>query len=235
VNIYNVKEIDFYDDNFNFDIDRAEKIMDGIIKRGYKLCLRFSNGIRADKVTKKLLTKMKKAGTDYIAYGVESGHPSVISQIPKGETLSQIRKAVKLTRKAGIPVTGFFILGLIGDTKETMKATIDFANKTGFDTIILNIATPYPGTRMWEMISQRGGKIFIKKWQDFYNTSGKMLYSLPGMATPAEVEEMYRKAHTAFYFRPTYLLKQVPKLFSIGYLPIMLRGLRRILFAQKIN
>ena len=178
---------------------------------------------------------MKKAGTDYIAYGVESGHPDIIKQIPKGETLTQIKRAVKLTKKANIHVTGFFILGLIGDTIKTMQKTIDFAKNTGFDTIILNIATPYPGTRMWDMIKQKGGEIFIKNWHDFYNTSGKMLYSLPDMATPKEVEEMYRKAHLDFYFRPSYIIKQIPKVFSKGFLPVMINGLKRILYAQKTS
>jgi radical SAM superfamily enzyme YgiQ (UPF0313 family) len=186
---YHIREINIYDDNFNFDMDRAEAIMDEVI----------------------------------------------LKIIPKGETLDQIRHAVKLTREAKIPVTGFFILGLIGDTLKTMRHTLNFAKSTGFDTIILNIATPYPGTRMWQMIKERGGKIFLKRWQDFHNTSGKMLYSLPDMATPPEVEKMYRRAHLEFYFRPEYLIRQIPKLFSLSMIPIMLRGLKRIIYAQKTS
>ncbi|HNP89176.1 MAG: Ribosomal protein S12 methylthiotransferase RimO [Microgenomates group bacterium ADurb.Bin219] len=232
---YRVREIDFYDDSFNFDIKRAEKIMDLIIKRKYKLYLRFSNGIRADKVTGRLLRKMKKAGTDYIAYGIESGDERVLSMIPKAESLDQIRKAVKLTNKIGIPVTGFFILGLLGDTRESMQRTIDFAKSLPFDRIILNIAAPFPGTRMWRLIKEKKGKILIKKWQDFYNTSGKMVFTFPGMASPVEVEEMYRRAHRDFYFRPQYLLKNLPRLFSLSQLPIMYRGLKRIFFSLRTD
>lgn len=228
---YQVREIDFYDDTFNFDIKRAEEIMDLIIKKGYKLYLRFSNGIRADKVTKSLLRKMKAAGTDYIAFGIETGDEKILSMIPKSEKLSQIRKAVITTHKAGIPVTGFFILGLIGDTKESMQRTIDFTKSLPFDRIILNIAVPYPGTRMWSMIKEAGGEIFVKKWQDFYNTSGKMQYSIPGMASAEEVEEMYRKAHREFYFRPQYIIKKLPSLFSPSQIPIIYRGLKRIFFS----
>lgn len=233
VNIYKVKEIDIYDDNFNFNIDRAEKIMDLIFERGYKIHIRFSNGIRADKITKRLLQKMKRAGTDYIAYGIESGDQRILKQIPKGETLAQIRRAVKLTYEAGIPVTGFFILGLIGDTKETMQNTIDFSTSLPFDRVILNIATPFPGTRMWQLIKERGGEIFLSQWKDFHSVAGKMFYRLPGMATPQEVEEMYSKAHRAFYFRPKYIVKQLPKLLSPSYLPIIYRGFMRIIYAQK--
>lgn len=233
VSKYKVREIDFYDDIFNFDIKRAEKIMDLIAQRGYKLHLRFSNGIRADKVTKRLLKKMKQAGTGYIAYGIESGDPKILSLIPKSEKISQIRKAVRLTKEVGIEVTGFFIIGLIGDTKKTMQRTIDFAKSLDLDKVIINIAGPYPGTRMWQMIKEMKGKIFLKKWQDFHHGEGKALYSLPGMATPEEVEEMYRKAYRSFYFRPSFLIRQVPKLFSLSFLPIAYRGLQRILYSQK--
>ncbi|MDP3888621.1 MAG: radical SAM protein [bacterium] len=233
VNTYKVKELDVYDDCFNSDIKRAEKILDLIIERKYKLYLRFSNGIRADRITSKLLKKMKSAGTDYIAYGVESGDAEVLKKIPKGETLAQIRRAVRLTKEAKIPVIGFFIFGLIGDTKKSMQNTIDFAKNTGFDRAILNIATPFPGTRMWNIIKQSGGKIFIKNWKDFHNTSGKMLYEMPGTATPAEVEEMYKKAWISFYFRPKFILKQIPKLLTPSLIPMMYLGLKRILYAQK--
>jgi len=232
VKTYGVKEIDIYDDNFNFDMKRAEKILDLIIRKKYTLCLRFSNGIRADKVSVRLLRKMKKAGTQYIAYGVETGDETVLAKIPKGETLNEIRRAVALTNKAGIPVTGFFIFGLIGDTRETMQHTIDFAVTTGFDRTIINIATPYPGTRMWNMITGGGGKIFIKRWKDFHQTSGRMLYTMPGTADPTTVESMYRKAYRAFYFRPAYIARQIPNMLRPGILPVMLRGVGRILFSQ---
>lgn len=230
---YGVKEINIYDDNFNFDISRAEKIMDLIIERGYKLYIRFSNGIRADKITKRLLRKMKQAGTDYIAYGVESGDPRILSQIPKGETLGDIKKAVRLTHEVNIPVSGFFVFGLLGDTKETMKRTMNLSVSLPFDRVIFNIATPYPGTRMWEMIKQKGGEIFLTKWKDYHHVSGKMHYTCPGTASPEDVEKMYRKAHTIFYFRPQYLFKQIPNLLSFSLLPIMYRGFKRIIYAQK--
>lgn len=230
---YSVKEIDIYDDCFNFDVARAEQILDLIIKRKYRLNLRFSNGLRADKITPRLAKKMKQAGTDYLAFGVESGDPSILAQIPKGETHTQIIQAVKIVKKFNITTAGFFILGLIGDTKETMQRTIDFALKNPFDIILLNIATPYPGTRMWDIIKAKGGKIFLKNWVDFHHVSGKMTYSLPGMASPNEVETMYRLAYRQFYFRPRYLLKQLPSYLSPQNFPLLIRGLKRIFFALR--
>jgi len=233
VNKYKVKEINIYDDCFNFDLKRAEKIMDLIIKKDYKLSLRFSNGIRADKITKRLLLKMRRAGTDYIAYGIESGDPKILKLIPKGETIKQIKKAVILTNKVGIPVTGFFMFGLIGDTKKSMQKTIDLIRNLPFNNVILNIATPYPGTRMWDIIKSQNGKTLLNDWKDFHHGSGKMLYTFPNMATPSKVEEMYRKAYREFYFRPKYIFSQIPSLFSINRIPVILRGIKRILYSLK--
>lgn len=230
---YGVKEIDFYDDCFNYDIQRAEKIMDLIAGRRYDLHLRFSNGLRADKITPRLLRKMKKAGTEYIAYGIESGDEKVLAQIPKAETLPQIERAVRLTQKAGITTVGFFIFGLIGETLESMQKTIDLMLKLPLDQVLINLATPYPGTRMWQMIEKNKGEFFIKNWQDFSHTAGEMLYRLPGMARPSQVEQMYRQAYRAFYFRPKYIIKQIPNLLSFNTIPVIYRGLRRILFALK--
>jgi len=132
-------------------------------------------------------------------------------------------------------VTGFFIFGLIGDTKETMQATINFAKSLDLDGVILNIATPYPGTRMWSIISQKKGKILFKNWADFHHVSGKMLYVLPGMATPSEVEAIYRKAYLSILFRPKYIVKQIPRLFSLSFLPVMYRALRRIIYSRMLE
>jgi anaerobic magnesium-protoporphyrin IX monomethyl ester cyclase len=228
---YHVREIDVYDDCFNFDIKRAENILDLIIKKNIKIHIRFSNGIRVDKITESLLKKMKNAGCEYIAYGVESGNQGILNSIPKGITLDMVRKAVRLTKKQGIHVTCFFMLGLVEDTKETMQQTIDFAKELEPDIAQFTLATPYPGTRMYQMIKERG-TLLVDDWSNFHHTLGKMLYRYPGTATPEEVEEMYRKAHNEFYFRPKYMMKQILKIRSLEQIRIMLRGLKAIMYIR---
>lgn len=232
VNKYGVKEIDVYDDCFNFDINRAEKILDMIAEKKIKIHIRFSNGIRVDKITESLLKKMKKAGCEYIAYGVESGSQEILNRIPKGITLDMVRKTVRLTKKQGIHVTCFFMLGLIGDTKETMQQTIDFAKELEPDIAQFTIATPYPGTRMHQMIGQNG-HLLVGDWSDFHHTLGKMLYTYPNTASPEEVQEMYKKAHNEFYFRPAYIAKQILKIRNFEQVKIMMRGFRALMYTQK--
>jgi anaerobic magnesium-protoporphyrin IX monomethyl ester cyclase len=225
---YGVREIDMYDDTFNADLPRAEKILDMIIERDLDIKIRFSNGIRADMVTESFLRKLKKAGCIYIAYGIESGNQEILDRLGKNLRLEDVRKGVKLTKKIGIPVTGFFVLGMLGDTRETMQQTIDFAKKLDVDIAQFTIATPYPGTRFYEMVSS-DGKFLTKDWGNVYHSSGRMIYSYPDTASPETVEMMYRKAFREFYFRPGYLIRRILNMRSLGELKTILRGSKAIL------
>ena len=227
-----VREIDVYDDSFNFDLRRAEEILDLIIAEGLDLTFRFSNGLRADRITEDLVAKMKAAGTDYVAFGIESGDQDVLNKIPKGVTLDMIRSAVSLTKRAGITVTGFFMLGLVGDTKETMRKTIDFAKELDLDVASFGITTPYPGTGLWEMV-MKDGQLLTSNLDELFHTSGRMLYKLPGTASPEEVEEAYRRAHKDFYFRTTYILRQLSRARSYRQIQVMAKGVKAVLKIRK--
>jgi len=229
---YGVKEIDFYDDCFNADLNFAHKVMDSIIAKNLKLHLRFSNGIRINNIDSDILRKFKQAGVDWISFGIESGNQEILNKIPKAITLDQIRQAVKLTKDVGITVCGFMILGLIGDTKETMQQTIDFAKELDLDMAVFGMLTPYPGSRVWEEI-KKNGELLIKSWDDFHHTTARMTFRHPDVAPPEIVEEMYKKAHREFYMRPKYILKRASTINNVQDIRFMFRGLRSILRIRK--
>lgn len=100
------------DDNFTFYKERTIAICDEIKKRGLKnIILRCGNGIRADKVDREVLEKMKEAGFTYVSYGVESGSERVLKILKKGETIEQIENAIKTSTELGFDVTLFFVIG----------------------------------------------------------------------------------------------------------------------------
>jgi radical SAM superfamily enzyme YgiQ (UPF0313 family) len=204
--------------------------MDGIIalkkETGKEIFLRVSNGMRADRVTETFLKKMKEAGCIHIAYGVESGNQAVLDKIPKNITLDKIRAGIELTRKVGIPsISGFFMLGLIGDNKKTMEDTINFAKSLDLDRVSISLTTPYPGTRLFEEIKKNGKFLFnFKNWEDYHHTSGRIMFTHPDAAQPKVVEHMYQKYYREFYFRPEYIIKQISKIRSLGQLQMMGRG-----------
>jgi len=228
---YKVKEIDVYDDCFNAILERAEGILDLIIKSNLKIKLRFPNGIRANNVNRSFMGKMKRAGCLEIAYGIESGDQEVLNRIPKMVYLDEIRRAVKYTKEAGIMTIGFFILGLQGDNQKTMQKTIDFAKELGVDVAFFSILTPYPGTRLWNLIEQKGN-FFIEDYDDLHQSSGKMVFTHPDFPRADLVEKMQKKAYRDFYFSPQYVIKRLLRLRNWHQLRLSLRGLADLLNSQ---
>lgn len=228
---YQVKEIDIYDDCFNADLARAEKILDLIIEKKLNIKLRFVNGIRANLVNRSFMGKMKKAGCIEVAYGIESGDQDVLDKIPKIVLLEEIRKAVKYSKEAGIFTVGFFILGLRGDNEKTMQKTIDFAKEIEVDAAFFSILTPYPGTHLWDLI-EKDGKFLIKDFDDLHHSSGKMTFCHPDFPPASLVEKMYRKAHREFYFSPKYIFKRLLALRNWRQLALSIRGLSNIIYTQ---
>jgi magnesium-protoporphyrin IX monomethyl ester (oxidative) cyclase len=160
VNTYNVKQIDFHDDNLTLDKKRMETICDMIVERGIDIEWYAPNGVRADTLDENLLRKMKKSGCKKIRIAPESGVQRVVNQvIKKNLDLKEVEKAVALAKKVGIKVGCFFVIGLIGETKEDMKESIKYAyklRKLGADVFHFSIATPLYGTELYEQAKSGG-------------------------------------------------------------------------------
>ncbi|TET24555.1 MAG: radical SAM protein [Candidatus Bathyarchaeum sp.] len=160
VRTYSIKQIDFFDDNMTLIKKRAENICDLIMERGLDIEWYVPTGVRADTIDEELLKKMKASGCRGIRFAPESGVQRVVSQIiKKNLNLQDVEKAVVLAKKVGIKVGIFFILGLVGETKEDMKETIRYAyklRKLGAENFHFSIATPLYGTELYEQ-AKRGG------------------------------------------------------------------------------
>lgn len=153
---YGISNLNVLDDNFTFDLARAEKILDGIIAKKWGLNIYFWNGMRVDHMTKNLLLKLKKAGCTAINYGVESVEPDTLSFIRKGVNLAQVEKAVKLTREIGIRANVFLMIGNPGDNAKIVDKIMQFVQKMGVDGVHLSMATPLLGTKFWEWVEKNG-------------------------------------------------------------------------------
>jgi len=160
VDTYSIKQIDFFDDNMTLIKKRVENICDLIVERGLDIEWYVPTGVRADTLDEELLRKMKASGCKGIRIAPESGVQRVVNEIiKKNLDLKDVEKAVVLAKKVGIKVGVFFILGLIGETKEDMKETIKYAyklKKLGANSFQFSIATPLYGTELYEQ-AKRGG------------------------------------------------------------------------------
>jgi anaerobic magnesium-protoporphyrin IX monomethyl ester cyclase len=154
VHTYHIKQIDFLDDNMTLDKKRMETICDLIVKRGLDIEWYTPSGVRADTLDENLLTKMKESGCKKIRVAPESGVQHVVDEIiKKSLNLKDVEKAVVLSKKVGIKVGCFFVIGLIGETKKNIEDTINYAYKLrrlGADGFIFSIATPQYGTELYE-------------------------------------------------------------------------------------
>jgi anaerobic magnesium-protoporphyrin IX monomethyl ester cyclase len=169
----------------------------------------FVNGIRANLASKELLGKLKAAGLKRTAFGVESGDPDILLSIDKKIDHDTIRRAFKSAKEVGLETIGFFIIGLPGETEETMERTIRFAIE--LDPMIANFSmlTPYPGTIVYE-IAKRQGRILVEDWEDYVFFEGKARYEM-GEMTADVIERKWRQAYRRFYLRPSRVLRIVTR------------------------
>ena len=144
----------FNDDTFVMDKQRILDFCD-LIKKYHLKFYRYCNG-RVNLMSEEILKAMSEAGCVGIAYGIESGNQQILDFIKKQITLEQIENIVKLTKKYGIHVTGYFMLGMLGETRETMQQTLDFARKLNLNFYGFSITTPMEGTPLWTMAQEKG-------------------------------------------------------------------------------
>jgi magnesium-protoporphyrin IX monomethyl ester (oxidative) cyclase len=164
IHTYRIKQIDFNDNNMSLDKKRMETICDLIMERGLDIEWYTPNGLRADTLDENLLTKMRASGCQKIRVAPESGVQRVVDRIiKKNQDLKEVEKAVVLSKKLGIKIGCFFVIGLIGETKEEIKKSVDYAyklRKLGADIFHFSVATPIYGTELYEQ-AKRGG--FLKE------------------------------------------------------------------------
>jgi radical SAM superfamily enzyme YgiQ (UPF0313 family) len=150
---YQVRNFYFIDDLFTIDLRRLEKIMDYFIEQ--KMDIRWRCLARVDRVNPELLKKMYAAGCRQIHYGIESGNTDVLKATAKHISLEQVRRSIEWTAESGIDSKGYFILGLPGDNEDSMEETIEFASSLPLTEAMFSIATPFPGTRLWDELVRR--------------------------------------------------------------------------------
>lgn len=142
---------------------------------------------RADTINGEILAEMKKAKCMSINIGVESGDEDVLRINKKSQDLDQVRRAFRDLKIAGIFSWAFFIIGLPGETKESINRTIEFAMEIDPDQVsVCAYATPYPGTEFYRL-AKKETTIDQIPWEDFHH-SRKSIYTPKGL-TKLDIEE----------------------------------------------
>jgi len=181
----------FIDLEFNINRQLVEKLCDFLIEKKYDF--KWTCQTRFDTIDMNILLKMKRAGCKIIHFGIETGSPKIMQTIDKKITIERIRNSMKLVKKAGIRSVCFFMFGIPGETKEDMEMTIKLAKELNPDYASFHTATPYPGTRLYELTKNKLGKGMFP----------------PTCGNEKELKKVVNKAFISFYLRPRYIFSRL--------------------------
>jgi len=187
---FKIKSLLFRDQVPTFDMKRAEKIFDGMIKEKFDFEWRCET--RIDKISKTLMEKMKKSGCVGLHFGVESGDPVILKKIgkPGDVSLSLIKKRFKEAREIGLSTVAYFLIGLPGETKDSIEKTFKLVEELEADYNWFTVPVPYPGTKLYE-IAKRENWILTEDWSRY---SGREVVMRTNELSEGEIEEMLMKA-----------------------------------------
>jgi len=210
-----IYEFFIYDDTFTVNRKRAIAICDEIISKGLKIG--WDIRARANTVDEELLRKLKKAGCERIQYGIEAGTQDTLDILQKGITLEQARSAVRMTKEVGIDILLDFMIGSAGETREHIMKTIDFAEELSPNYVQFAVTTPYPATKLYYMGLEEG-ILPSDYWQEFAENPRNDFTPLLWEEKLSEEEllELLKYAYKRFYIRPSYIIKNVMSIKSLG-------------------
>ncbi len=190
-----VKEFFFDDDTFNIQKARTIELCAKLKPLG--LTWSCTSRVTTDFET---LKAMKEAGCRLLIVGYESGDPQILKNIKKGATVERARQFTKDCHKLGLVIHGDFILGLPGETRETINNTIAFAKELDVETIQVSVAHAYPGTELYDYAVKNGFMVSTSKMVD---EGGHQLAHIqyPGLPADVILSEVHR-FYDEYYFRP---------------------------------
>src|SRR6202789_4120489 len=202
-NFPGLKEIFFDDDTFNYRKARTIELCAELKKLNFTWSC--TSRVTTDYDT---LKAMKEAGCRLLIVGYESGDQEILKNIKKGATIDMARRFTANTKKLGLTVHGDFIVGLPGETKESIRKTIDFAKKLDNETIQVSIAHPYPGTEFYDYAKKNNLISIGNIVDDRGNQLPKVVYE---NLNEAELMDWVERFYGEYYFRARVIWRMVRK------------------------
>jgi radical SAM superfamily enzyme YgiQ (UPF0313 family) len=188
------RSVFFYDDNFAADKRRVKKLLRMMIERG--LTPKWQAQVRTDVARdEELLSLMRRSGCHRLELGFESVDQVTLDGYDKSQTVEDITKAIAALHRHHIKVHGMFVVGADNDTAQAAHNTVDFAERHGIDSLMLNILTPALGTKHYELMNA-GDRVFEHRWQ-FYD--GQHVIFTPQRMTPLELQLSIVEGYRHFY------------------------------------
>jgi radical SAM superfamily enzyme YgiQ (UPF0313 family) len=164
------RQFNFDDDNFNYNNERVYQICDEIEKRKLNnLFLRCSNGIRADRVDRSLLMRMRDVGFDHIAFGADAANNKMLKLVKKGETIEDIEQALKNASDLGYTLKLLFVVGTPGENRDDVEDKVRLSMKYPLQDVHFYNIIPYPGTELYDWVKENNR--FLRQPEEYLNGS----------------------------------------------------------------
>jgi len=158
---YGIDRINIADDIFTANKQRVKEFCAEIMRRNLKF--NWSAFSRVNTVDKETLQAMKDAGCDAVSFGIESGNPDMLKLVKKGITLDQARAAVRYCKEVDMRTHASFMIGLPGETHQTMMDSLNFAEELDIE-FGYHLLAPFPGTTVRENVSEYDLEILTNNW-----------------------------------------------------------------------
>lgn len=216
------RSFNLVDDAFTTDLHRATAFCEGLIRRGSPLPWTCTNGLRVAETDRTFFRTARAAGCWLAAFGLETGSDRLLQKIGKRATVDQARRAVRAAHREGIVTVGYFMLGLPGETEQSLRQTLRFALDLDLDLAKFSLAMPLPGTPLYT------------RWAAFvHHPDGARTLDVHRPAPTwfdhpdlrwETLEAARRRAWVRFYGRPRSLVPRLSRLIFAGTSP---RGQKR--------
>ena len=200
-----VRSVNMYADLFTVSREQVVGLCELMLERGLRL--EWTCNSRVDFVDAEMLRLMAQAGCRWISWGIESGSEDVLRRARKGIKLKQVEQALRWSREAGIRNWGYFVIGLPGETEETIQETIRFSKRLPLDLVLFHIAAPYPGSPLFFEVVEQGWFRPGTRWEQVDMDRSTVL-DYPHLRAE-ELERWAQRAFRSWALRPgpalTYL------------------------------
>ncbi|MBI4644594.1 MAG: radical SAM protein [Deltaproteobacteria bacterium] len=200
----------FRDETFCAFRKRNLEICEALLSRDVRLRW-IANAIPGE-LDREYLLLMKRAGLSFLKFGVETGNQEILNRVNKGIDLEMVRRDLALCRALGVETHAHLMLGMPGETRETIQKTFRFIEENEPTTVTYSVCSPYPGTPLFEEVREKNPEVAESSLDDLalQNLHVSSQYNQVFTAlTNEEIEAAVQEGYRRFYLRPGYILRSL--------------------------
>ncbi|MHB8910330.1 MAG: B12-binding domain-containing radical SAM protein [Syntrophales bacterium] len=195
---FGIRHLNIYDDLFTADRPRIAELC--ALLTGQPLGVQFNCAVRVGHTDSELLRMLRRAGCLMVSLGIESADPEMLRRHKAGVTLDQVRETVAMIRAEGLRAKGLFMMGLPGETEETIRRTGDFVLSLGLDDMNMAKFTPFPGAPLWKTIREEG--TFEEDWRQMNCLN--FVFVPKAIASRERLDQLFNEHVKRFYTDPAW-------------------------------